>query len=242
MTRVLSSFFRAVRQFGDPVFRQIVLISIVAAVAVLWGFALVLSWGLAVFLSDGITLPWIGTILAEPLSIGWSSFFIAIGLSVFLMVPVASAVSSMFLDRVAQAVENRHYPNLPAVSPQPMTEALRDTIGFLGILIAANLVAVFLYLFFSPFAPIIFWGLNGYLLGREYFQMAATRRIGRMAARDLWRANRITIWSAGILMAVPLSVPIVNLIVPVLGAATFTHLYHSLPKGPSDYRNPNPVQ
>jgi len=29
-------------------------------------------------------------------------------------------------------------------------------------------------------------------------------------------------------MVVPLTIPLVNLLVPVLGAATFTHLFHAL--------------
>ena len=32
-------------------------------------------------------------------------------------------------------------------------------------------------------------------------------------------------------MAAPLTVPILNLVVPVLGAATFTHLFHRLEGG-----------
>jgi uncharacterized protein involved in cysteine biosynthesis len=42
------------------------------------------------------------------------------------------------------------------------------------------------------------------------------------------RANRGQVWLAGCLMAIPLFVPILNLVVPTLGAATFTHLYHRL--------------
>jgi uncharacterized protein involved in cysteine biosynthesis len=36
------------------------------------------------------------------------------------------------------------------------------------------------------------------------------------------------VWLAGILMAAPLSIPLVNLVIPVLGVATFTHLFHRL--------------
>ena len=68
--------------------------------------------------------------------------------------------------------------------------------------------------------------LDGWLLGREYFTMAAGRRIGLPAARALRRKHRGQIFAAGVLMAIPLSVPFVSLVIPVLGAATFTHLYH----------------
>ena len=64
-------------------------------------------------------------------------------------------------------------------------EAMKELghLGFLGVLIFANIVALALYAFFTPFAPFIFWGLNGFLLGREYFQLAAMRRLGREGAR-----------------------------------------------------------
>ena len=59
----------------------------------------------------------------------------------------------------------------------PFGDALRDTVNFLGVLIAANLLALVIYAFFPPMALFIFWGLNGFLLGREYFQLAAMRRV-----------------------------------------------------------------
>jgi uncharacterized protein involved in cysteine biosynthesis len=80
----------------------------------------------------------------------------------------------------------------------------------------------------GPFYILVFWALNGFLLGREYFAMAAMRRLPRDQARAMRRRNFLTIWAAGILMALGLSLPLANLLVPVLGAATFTHLYHRL--------------
>ena len=79
-----------------------------------------------------------------------------------------------------------------------------------------------------PFALFIFWGLNGFLLGREYFTLAAMRRVGRAQAKVLRKRYAWRIWAAGILMAMPLSIPLLNLVIPILGAATFTHLYHRL--------------
>ena len=157
-----------------------------------------------------------------------------IGMSIFLMVPVASAITSLFLDDVAAAVEAEHYPALPPVPRVPFWDGVRDTVNFLGVLIAANAAALLLslLLIWIPFAPfVIFYATNGYLLGREYFMLAAMRREGRVRAAELRDANRGEVWLAGCLMAVPLSFPLVNLLIPILGAATFTHLYHRLRRG-----------
>ena len=185
-------------------------------------------WVLEAWLGETVTLPggyeirWLDDLLT------FSSVFLMLALSVFLMVPVASAITSMFLDEVAQAVEDRHYPNLPPVPGVPFYDALKDTVNFLGVIIAANVVALVVYALFPPAAVFIFWALNGFLLGREYFTLAAMRRIGRPAAKVLRRKHAGAIWLAGILMAMPLSIPLINLVIPILGAATFTHIFHAL--------------
>jgi uncharacterized protein involved in cysteine biosynthesis len=183
---------------------------------------------LDIFVGEEAYVPVIGEVRWLDDLLSFSSFIFMIVLSVFLMVPVASAITSMFLDEVAQAVEDRHYPTLPPVPRLPFSDALRDTLAFLGVLIVANLLAFILYALFSPLALFIFWGLNGFLLGREYFQLAAMRRLGRDGAKALRKQNWFTIWIAGTLMAIPLSLPLVNLVIPIFGAATFTHLFHGL--------------
>jgi CysZ protein len=94
------------------------------------------------------------------------------------------------------------------------------------------LLALVLYVVFTPLAPILFWVVNGVLLGREYAQLVALRRSDAAGAAAFRKRHRPTIFAAGVLMAVPLTIPVVNLLVPILGAATFTHLYHRLTRTP----------
>jgi uncharacterized protein involved in cysteine biosynthesis len=229
---IITAFLRALGQLGDPRFRRVFFLGIGLTFALLVasyaGFLALLDLLGAEEALQGLVgeISWLGSL------INLTSFFVMIFLSVFLMVPVASAITSMFLDDVAQAVEDRHYPHLPKVAKVPFSEALRDTLSFLGVLIGANLLALLLYAFLAPFALFIFWALNGFLLGREYFTLAAMRRIGRQRARELRKKHMVTIWIAGILMAMPLSIPLVNLLIPILGAATFTQLYHLIEKTP----------
>lgn len=189
---------------------------------------MLIGWGAG----DSMTLPLLGEVTWVDDLLGWGSLVLMLIMSVFLMVPVATAITSLFLDDVAAAVEARHYPALPPVPRLTWMDALRDTLGFLGVLIGANLVALILYILLPIAAPLLFWGLNGFLLGSEYFQLAAMRRWGRAEARRLRRRHPLRIWAAGVLMAIPLSVPLVNLLIPVLGAATFTHLAHALRPSP----------
>lgn len=225
---IIQSFLLALGQIGDPRFRRVLFLGIGLTFALLIACYAGFLWLINAFVGDQAMVPLLGEVswLDDLLSV--SSFLLMMVLSVFLMIPVASAITSMFLDEVAQAVEDRHYPTLPEVPPVPFFDALRDTINFLGVLVAANLLALILYAFLTPLAPFIFWGLNGFLLGREYFTLAAMRRLGREGAKELRARHSGKIWLAGTLMAVPLSVPLLNLVIPILGAATFTHLYHAV--------------
>lgn len=225
---IFDAFFKALGQAGDPRFRRVLIIGVALTLALLIAFTADFAWLAGWLAGPEATLPLIGEVtwLGSLLSAG--SVLLMLILSMFLMVPVASAFTSMFLDEVAQAVEDRHYPHLPQVPGTPFWESLKDTVNFLGVLIGANILALVLYLVFPPAAPFIFWGLNGFLLGREYFTLAAIRRVGEAEARRLRRRHMGTIWMAGTLMAMPLSVPLVNLLIPIFGAATFTHIFHAL--------------
>ncbi|MBC7131864.1 MAG: EI24 domain-containing protein [Roseovarius sp.] len=225
---ILSAFLRTLGQIGDPRFRKVVLLGVGLTLALLVAAYAGVLWLIRATVGDTTVLPLIGEVTWLGDLLGGASLLLMLALSAFLMVPVASAITSLFLDDVAQAVEDRHYRALPAARPVPFGEALRDTVNFLGVIIGANLLALILYAIFAPFALFIFWGLNGYLLGMEYFTLAAMRHEGRAAAHRLRRENRLTIWAAGVLMAMPLSLPLVNLVIPVLGAATFTHIYHAI--------------
>lgn len=231
---ILSSFFAALGQMTDPRFRRVLLAGIGLSLALLIGASALFVWVIGGLVGDTLILPFLGEVTWVDDAIGWGSAILVAVLSTFLMIPVASAITSMFLDTVAQAVEDKYYPNVGPATNVPLTDAIRDSIGFLAVLIVANLLALVLYIVFSPAAPLIFWGLNGFLLGREYFTLAAIRRVGRKQAKVLRSRYAGTIWMAGFLMAIPLSVPLLNLVIPIVGAATFTHLFHRLSqRGPS---------
>jgi CysZ protein len=171
---------------------------------------------------------WLGSLV----NIGGILFTIA--LSVWLMVPVASVIITLFLDEVAQAVEEQYYPHLPKQTAAKLQGQILVSINFLGLLILANISTLILSLILPFLAPFVFWATNGYLMGQEYFQMSAMRRLPRAQAHALFQNHQGSIWIAGTLMAIPLTMPLVGLFIPILGAATFTHQFERLRALPSD--------
>jgi CysZ protein len=223
---IFDAFLKALGQMGDPRFRRVLLIGVGVTFALLAG----ITWGVQLVLPDTVSLPWFG-------EIGWLSSLLSgfilvsmIGMSMFLMVPVASLFTGLLLEQVADAVEAKHYPQLPPANKVVFSDALIDSVKFFGLLIVVNMLAVVIYLLSTIMAPIVFWMVNGILLGREYFQLVAMRRLGRKAANELRKKYRFTVWMAGFLMAVPLSLPLINLFIPVMGVAVFTHIFHKLHK------------
>jgi len=228
---ILGDFLKALSQLGsDRRFRAVFWRGVGITLALLVAVFVLVVWGVGAFVGDSVTLPWIGEVSWIDNALSIAAIPLMLVLSVFLMVPVASAVISVYLEEVADAVEDRHYPQLPSASPVSFSDGLVDGLGFLGVLVAANIAAFALYAVFTPLAPVIFWGLNGFLLGREYFTLVAMRRVGRIEAKAQRKRHMARIWFAGTLMAIPLTVPLLNLLVPILGVATFTHLYHRLQK------------
>lgn len=225
---IFDDFLKAARQLSDPRFLRVLLMGLALTIALLvgiyWVFALTIGW----LVPDTMTLPWIGEIGGIDTALSWAAIPVMLVASIFLMVPVASAFIGIFLDQIADAVEDRHYPALPPARQIGIAESLVDAAKFLGVLIAVNLVALIAYILFTPIAPVLFWVVNGVLLGREYAQLVALRRHDAAGAATFRKRHRTQIFAAGVLMAVPLTIPVVNLLVPILGAATFTHLYHRL--------------
>jgi uncharacterized protein involved in cysteine biosynthesis len=225
---IFGAFLRALGQLGDRRFRRVMFLGVLLALALLFavyaGFLQLVLW----LAPDSIDLPIIGPVTGVETLLGWASLFLMIGLSVFLMVPVASAFTGLFLEDVADAVEDRHYPGLPPATVQGRAEALLQSVNFLGLVIAVNAAALLVYPLAGPALPLVFWMVNGFLLGREYFTLVAQRRLPKGEVAAMRRRNRAGLWLAGTLMAAPLSIPVLNLLVPVLGVATFTHVFHRL--------------
>lgn len=143
---------------------------------------------------------------------------------------IAVAVIGMFGDAIVVAVERRHYPAALA-SARPIGMAKGLAVGWRSAARAliVNLVLAPLYvvlLVTGVGTPLLFFAANGWLLGADLGEMVAMRHLARAEMRAWRRATRWTRWDLGVMVAALLSVPFVNLIAPVLGAAMATHMFH----------------
>lgn len=167
----------------------------------------------------------------------WASWFgfaaailaglvLALGLGL-LIAPVTAVIAGFFLDDVAEIVEREDYPDDAPGRALPMVTAALVSVKFLLLVVVANLFALLLLLI--PGVNIAaFFVVNGYLLGREFFEFAAMRFRSEAEAKALRRRYAGTVFIAGLLIAAVLSIPLVNLLTPLFAAAMMVHLHKQI--------------
>jgi uncharacterized protein involved in cysteine biosynthesis len=215
---MLAAAGLAFAQLTDATFRRVLLRAVGLALllfATLWG---VLVWLLArAELSGMAWLDWTIDLL------GGAAALVA---AIFLFVPATLAIVPLFLDQVAAAVEARHYPGLPPARASTLREQLWAGIRLAGVSVLLNLLALPFVLLLPGIGLGLYLLVNGWLLGREYFELAALRRVDYAQARQRRRALRLQVWAGGALVAAAGLLPFCNIVAPLFGAALFVHLFH----------------
>ena len=84
------------------------------------------------------------------------------------------------------------------------------------------------FLLLAGFGAVIFFLATAFLLGREYFELAAMRFRPPAEAKQLRKANQSTVFLAGLFIAAFVSIPILNLATPLFGTAFMVHMHKRL--------------
>jgi len=225
---------KSIRQLTDPRLSHVLLFGVLSALVIFAGLWTATWWALAAIDPDSVwglstLMGWFGDAFDWFAGIAFTG---ALLLVTFLMFPaVVTIVVGLFLDRVAEAVEARHYPDAGVARRQPLVEVLGTTTRFAAITILLNLLFLPVYLilsFLPPFNLVLYYLLNGYLVGREYFELAAFRRLPPVQAVRLRRRFRARVLLAGVILVFFMTIPVVNLIAPVIGAAFMVHVTRDL--------------
>jgi uncharacterized protein involved in cysteine biosynthesis len=171
----------------------------------------------------------LGTTAHTPLLILSWILSVAAGLgiivgSVFLMPAVTALVGSLFVDKIALEVERVHYPAEPVGSPLPAMRAMIEGARTASFAILVYILAA-PFLLFAGLGVVVFFFATAFLLGREYFELAAMRHRPRDEAKRLRKNHQRTVMLAGLLIAAFVSIPIINLAAPLFGTALMVHVH-----------------
>jgi len=209
---------KAIAEFRTPEFRTVLLKSLGLTLALL----VVLFIALQTLAGALMVMPgWIEAVIQV---IG--GFGLLIG-SVFLVAPITSLIAGLYLDDIAGFVERRHYPAEAPGSELTIPQAIVISLKFGLVVIGVNIL-VLLLLLLPGINIAAFFVANGYLLGREYFELAALRHLSKDEVERLRTANRGRIFLSGILIAGMVLVPIVNLLTPLFATSFMVHTVKDL--------------
>jgi CysZ protein len=230
---IFSSATKALRSLADPGMRGVFWKTLGLTI-----LALVAAW---FAISSGFThlaLPWVENLFQFDFKLpqwtGWISFFALVaagaGLAAalaFLLGPVSALIAGIFLDDAADSLEKSEYPDDPPGKAMPIAEGIWLAAKFTGVVILGNIVALILLLV-PGINLVAFFVVNGYLLGREFFEFAALRFAGEEHVRMLRSKYAGTIFGAGLVIAAFLAVPLLNILTPLFGAALMVHLHKAI--------------
>lgn len=217
MKLLTTSIARTLGQFGDPRLWLPLALGVATSTVLL----IALWTGVASWLSgtELTGIDWLDNILLI------AGDFAVVVLSSWLLFPVlASLTVGLYLDLVAKAVERYYYPHLPPAKGASIWGGVAAALRFTGFSLLVNLLALPFY-FIPGVNIVLFVVLNGILIGREYFEMVAVRRLKLTDARALLRRHRGKAFLHGAAISILFAIPVVNIAAPVLAAALFTHLF-----------------
>lgn len=207
-------------QLTDPSFRRVLLMSLGATFVLLAAFLGAGFWATGLIPQFG--WQWVNV------AIGW---LLGLGLvfgSVFLIVPVAGIFVGLMLDTVAEAVEAKHYPDGPAGRSQPFWPSLATGLRFAAVLLGVNLLALIFYVALPGLNLVIFLTINGYLVGREYFELAGHRYLPAAEVTRVRRRHRGKVVAVGVVITGLMVLPVINLIAPLFGTALMVHEFRRI--------------
>ena len=221
---MLRAFFLSVGQLGDPRIIRVFLKSL--------GVTLVLLalFGVALWYGAQSLVAWMGAGAETGGWVGAATVLLWLGAAFFLFRVIAVAVVGIFADDVVAAVEAKHYPEaLAEARDVPFGRSVAMGLGSAGRLILVNLAVSPLYLLLlitGVGTALLFFIVNGWLLGQDLGEMVAARHVPQKGMKN-WRGSTgLQRFALGLAGTALFLVPILNLVAPVLGAAMATHLFH----------------
>jgi CysZ protein len=221
--RALVSVRRAASLIFDPAFRGMVIRSVLFTVLLFAAGLALTEWGLA-------QLP----VLGNP-AVNHILELLAPVLFIFLLGalggPVTALFGSLFLDKFATGIEAREYPRDTPGGSGAFLVTLKAGLRLTALVLGADIALLPLDIGLPGVGELMSLLVNGWLLGREYFEMTALRHVPLADADALRRANGGVILLGGVLISLLSVIPGLDLIAPLFGTALMVHLFKQIQKG-----------
>jgi uncharacterized protein involved in cysteine biosynthesis len=228
---VIQAFELAVRQLGDPRLRAVIWQSLALSLVLQIAIGALAWWALDRYAH--VEIDWANSL------IHWLGGTAVVVLALLLFPASFGIVVSIFMERIADIVEREHYPQLGPAHGISVWTGVWTGVAFLVGVIVLNLVMLPFYIlaiFIAGLGAVLFYGINGWLTGRMYYELVALRRRSPAEVKAWRKANLWPLWLTGVVIVFLGTIPVLNLIVPVLGTAAMVHVAQTL--RPPPFRSP----
>ena len=228
---MIRAFELAVRQLGDPRLRAVIWQSLALSLVLQIAIGFVVWWALQHFVHYDIG--WVNSLIQ------WLGGAAVVVVALLLFPASFGIVVSIFMERIADIVEDEHYPQLGRAHGISVWSGIWTGVVFLVAVIVLNLVMLPFYIlaiFVAGLGAVLFYAINGWLTGRMYYELVALRRRSPADVKAWRKANLWPLWLTGIVIVFLGTIPVLNLIVPVLGTAAMVHVAQTLRAPP--FRSP----
>lgn len=211
---MLTAYVRALGQLFDPRIVRLVGYSVVLSLLVFLGL-----WGGIAWLLENSKLSEVAVV--DRIFDWFGNIATVVG--AFFLFPMAiSVMIGFFLDAVARAVEARHYPDLPVPKGVGIIAGIGAAGRFLLKALVVNIVLL-VFLLVPVLYPFAWLAAHSYLLGREYFELVALRRLQPALASTLRRQHRVQVTLGGAAAVGMFAIPVVNMIAPIVATMAMVH-------------------
>lgn len=220
---MIKAFELAFTQLTDPKMRSVLWQSLLLSLVLQIALIALAWWGLASFAN--FKWQWVND------TIRWLGGGAVIVLALMLFPASFGIVISVFMERIADIVEARYYPALGPARGIPIWTGIWTGVAFLVALVVLNLVMLPVYIvaiFVAGLGAVVFYAVNGWLTARMYYELVALRRRSPADVKAWRKANLGVLWLTGIAIVFLGTIPILNLLVPILGTAAMVHVAQSL--------------
>jgi len=215
---MFGALFKTIGMMGRPYFLIMLLLPLLITAAAFGVFFVIIGYLLSA--TAFVSIGWLDVML------DWTAGLGTLVLAWFLFPALLPLVASVFLEQVAGRIEQREY-GLEEPPSLPVSQEVVAGAKFAGFSLFLNLIMLPLYLV-PVLMPVIYYALNSYLLGREFFESVAGRHMGRKAANALRREHRLLVLFSGLIITLCANLPLATLIAPMIGIAVAVHLVQSL--------------
>ena len=211
----MDPFFRAMGQLDDPTILGVLLRSLLLSAAIFAALCAGSITGLHHVLAGTGSIAWIAGLLGGLLTLLTA---------LWLFLPIAVVIASLFMEPVCRAVERRWYPALPPPAGASVAAALWDSLVVAALVLGLSVLSLLLALLIPGIGAVLGWAITAWALGRGLFVAVAMRRMSRAEANALYASRRASVLLQGAALALAGVLPLVNLLLPVIGPACMVHV------------------